>query len=81
MFRGGAAQGSPEFVESGVSGIVLACGLAWEVVRLTHKPLGHSTGRFEAGRGIFADMGGSAVVEKLRRAWPGHLGCVTREDV
>ena len=40
LFRGGAAQGSPEFVESGVPGLVLAYGLAWEVVRITRNPLG-----------------------------------------
>ena len=81
LFRGGAAQGSPEFVESGIPGLVLACGLVWELVRLTRNPLRHSTGRCGAGRGILADMGGSAVVEKRRRAWPGHLGCVTRKVV
>ena len=40
MFRGGAAGNSTEFVESGVLGLVLACGLAWEVVHITHNPLG-----------------------------------------
>ena len=40
LFRGGAAQGSPEFIESGVLGLILAYGLAWEVVHITRNPLG-----------------------------------------
>ena len=44
LFRGGAAGNSPEFVESGVPGLVLACGLAWEVVRITRNPLGVEPG-------------------------------------
>ena len=46
-------------------------GLAREHACGTRKPLGHSAGRCGAGRGNRADMGGSAVVEKRRRAWPG----------
>ena len=38
-------------------------GLAREHARGTRKPLGHSAGRCGAGRGILADMGGSAAVE------------------
>ena len=44
LFRGGAVGNSPEFVESGVPGLVLACGLAWEVVRITRNPLGVEPG-------------------------------------
>ena len=44
LFRGGVAQGSPEFVESGVPGRVLACGLTWEVVRIMRNPLGVEPG-------------------------------------
>ena len=63
--------------QSGVSVAGLDRGLALEHARGTRKPLGHSTGRCGAGRGIIADMGGSAAVEKRRGAWPGHLGCTT----
>ena len=77
-FRGGGLAGDGQ---SGVSVAGLDRGLALEHARGTHNPLGHSTGRCGAGRGILADMGGSAVVEKRRRAWPGHLGCVTHEVV
>ena len=48
----------------------LGRGLALEHARGTRKPLGHSTGRCGAGRGILAGMGGSEVVESTgERGW------------
>ena len=59
-FRGGGLAGDGQ---SGVPVAGLDRGLALEHARGTRKPLGHSTGRCGAGRGILDGEGGSAATK------------------
>ena len=62
-FRGGGLAGDGP---SGVPVAGLDRGLALEHARGKRKPLGHSTGRCGAGRGILDGEGGSAATKLAR---------------